>query len=515
MSWQDPHRPPQEYPQYQVHPTSEHHEPRETIILDPNAPPVQRTPSDRSTGVPNIYNSRPHRIKFRKNEDIYALNSYGTPIHRTKDTRSLRIYFQNIKGLSFRTDHDDYSYVMTNLADIQADIIGLAETNTSWQHGYLRQSFSDAVRRYGSKLAKISFASPNKAIDELPVSETFQAGGSTTIILGPWSTASFGKDIQDHTGLGRWSGVHLRGKCSNTLSVITGYRSCAGSFKTAPLGSTFHRKYDFFRSTRAASVGSSPNPRLQFLKDMEALIHKLQDEGHSIILMLDANSVLSNESQFRETMERLHLTDLHQHDPAPSTYIGAADRRIDYIFGCNRVVENTLASGTLSYLDGPQSDHRGLYVDVNASAILHHDANDNHIQPPHGRQLRSGNPEIVAKYHDSMLQYYEDHNMVKRINHIHTNHHGMTRNEVRRLLEKWDSDQGRAMKSAENAVNRRAQRNHWSPDLRNAGIIFRYWGLRLKSARHSDYGNLYDRLERSARQNDPTFSFTTSRRSAF
>ena len=285
---------------------------------------------------------------------------------------------------------------MTNLADLQADIVGLAETNTSWQHGFLRQSFSAAVRKHGSKIAKISFASPSKHIDEIPVSETFQAGGSTTIILGPWSTASFGKDIQDPTGLGRWSGVHIRGKCGNTLSVITGYRSCAGSHKTAPLGSTFHREYEFFRSTSTTTACSSINPRLSFLRDMEGLIHKLQDEGHSIILMLDANSVLSSENHFRDTMDRLHLTDLHRDDPAPSTYIGAEDRRIDYIFGCTRVAETLIASGTLSYLEGPQSDHRGLYVDINATTLLQHDANDNHIQPPQGRQLRSGNPEIVA-----------------------------------------------------------------------------------------------------------------------
>jgi hypothetical protein len=117
-------------------------------------------------------------------------------------------------------------------------------------------------------------------------------------------------------------------------------------------------------------------------------------------------------------MDRLHLIDLHRNNPAPSTYIGAEDRRIDYIFGCTRVAETLIASGTLSCLEGPQLDHRGLYVDINATTILQHDANKNHIQPPQGRQLWSGNPKIVAMYHKSMLQYYEDHTMVERINHL-------------------------------------------------------------------------------------------------
>jgi len=501
------HASPRDCPHHPANPTPDYHGELDVLNHIHNSTSHRDIPPDREPRPPTIYNFRPNRIKFRKNEDIHALKSYGNSIHQAKDVLALRIYFQNIKGLSFRTDNDDYSYVMTNLADLQADIIGLAETNTSWQHGFLRQSFSAAVRKHGSTIAKISFASPSKHIDDIPVSETFQAGGSTTIILGPWSTACFGKDIQDPTGLGRWSGIHIRGKCGNTLSVITGYRSCAGSHKTAPLGSTFHREYEFFRSNSTTTAGSTINPRLNFLRDLEGLIHKLQDEGHSIILMLDANSVLSSEIHFRDTMDRLNLTDLHRNDPAPSTYIGAEDRRIDYIFGCTRVAETLIATGTLSYLEGPQSDHRGLYVDINAISLLHHDANNNHIQPPQGRQLRSGNPEIVATYHESILQYYKAHTMVERINHLHANHQNMTRNEVRRLLETWDADQGRAMQSAENAVSRRAQRNHWSPELRNAGIVFRYWGLRLKSHKtQNDYSRLFDRLEQSARQNDPSFS---------
>jgi hypothetical protein len=97
-------------------------------------------------------------------------------------------------------DNEDYNYVTTNLVDIQADIIGLAETNTAWQHPFLRQTFQKAVRQHGAPLTKISFGSPNKTIDDIPVSETFQAGGSTTFIMGSWTTAAYGKDVQDTTG---------------------------------------------------------------------------------------------------------------------------------------------------------------------------------------------------------------------------------------------------------------------------------------------------------------------------
>jgi hypothetical protein len=264
----------------------------------------------------------------------------------------------------------------------------------------------------------------------------------------------------------------------NTLSVITGYRVCSGSIRTAPLGSTHHREYEYYRN---ANEKGPPNPRLHFLKDIERLIHTLQDDGHHIVLMLDANSVLSSDSQFRETMDRLQLTDLHRNDPAPSTYIGSASRRIDYMFGSTRITETLVAAGTLSYVDGPQSDHRGLYMDIETNALLQYNPNDNHIQPPQGRALKSGNPEIVATYHASMHAYYESHRMVERINKLYDNHTTMRLDEIRDILNTWDEDQGRAMASSENAVHRRSQKNHWSPKLRNAGITYRYWGLRLKT----------------------------------
>jgi hypothetical protein len=257
---------------------------------------------------------------------------------------------------------------------------------------------------------------------------------------------------------------------------------------TAPLGSTFHREVEFFRTSDTSALC---NPRKRFFTDISKIIHDLHDANHAIILMLDANSVLTQDTFFRDSMEKLHLHDLHQSDPAPSTYIGSSNRRIDYIFGCQKVLTSLDQAGTLSYLDGPQSDHRGIFVDLNTSTLLHHHADDNRIQPPQVRRLKTGNPELVATYIKSMTEYYTNHNMVQRIADLHSNHQKMSDDVVRSLLESWDRDQGRAMLHSERLCGSRSQRNHWSPDLRNAGLTCRYWNLRFKEAI-----NTYRRLHR-------------------
>lgn len=467
--------------------------------------PHQLNDNNKNSKPQPIPNSRPSRIPQRKNGDPFALASYGTSIHQTKAHPDMRIFFQNVKGLSHSTNGEDYRYVMQHLAELQVDICGMAETNTAWQHSFLRQELRSAIRASGIGIAKVIFGSPSHDIDNIPPTETFQAGGSITATLGPWTSAVFGPEISDITGLGRWSGIHIRGRHSNTLSIITGYRSCSGSKFTAPLGSTFHREYEHLRLNNAQKV--HPNPRLQFLKDIEETIQTLTDKGHMILFMLDANGVLDKDFHFRAMVERLQLYDMHSTDPAPSTYIGSSDRRIDYMFGCRRTRDAMTKSGTLSYIEGPQSDHRGLYVDLDPQAILHHNAHDNTLQNPVLRPLKSGNPELVATYHKNMLRYYNHHNMVHRINHLHKHHSSMTDDAVRSALETWDRDQGRAMAHSEKQLRHRRGKNHWSPTLRNAGILCRYWRLRMKARHRQDYQHTCSRLLQIAQQHELTFVF--------
>lgn len=261
---------------------------------------------------------------------------------------------------------------------------------------------------------------------------------------------------------------------------------------------------EFFRTQKGTT---SINPRKKYIDDLETAINRLLDAQHSVILMMDANGVLDQDKYFRESMERLHLTDLHENDPAPSTYIGATDRRIDYMFGSMHVAEAKLAAGTLSYVEGPQSDHRGLFVDICADTILAHHANDNCIQSPQTRLLKSGNPETVATYIENVKRYYDDNDMVSRINTLYDDHSHLTDDELRQSLHSWDVDQGRAMLHAEKCVGKKSfgKKNHWSPTLRNAGILCRYWRLRIQSRSVSDYSATFERLQQSAQQHDPTF----------
>ena len=189
--------------------------------------------------------------------------------------------------------------------------------------------------------------------------------------------------------------------------------------------------------------------------------------------MMDANDVLASHGDMAEWLSDLNLYDLHTNHPAPSTYIGSSQRRIDFIFGCSHIHDYVEASGTLSYIEGPQSDHRGLYVDLDLARYLHHDATKSSHLPAHARTLKTGNPEMVVKYHQEMLKYYKNHKMEERIETLYKNFRTLHPDILKQQLESWDRDQGRAMKSAEKTLQIPKSQYAWSPALRNVAIIKR------------------------------------------
>ncbi|KAI2511189.1 hypothetical protein MHU86_3154 [Fragilaria crotonensis] len=443
---------------------------------------------------------RPGRKTHRQGNDICADKTFGDSII-FKAPGTSRFFFQNVKGLTHSSSKEDYKYFLSAMASYSVDIFGMAETNTGWQHKHLQSDFQACVKRQ-FQYGKTVFGYPSEVIDPLSEAETFQAGGTVQVVQGNITTSVHGKAITDPSGLGRWIGFSLMGKREQKFSVVTCYRSCPGSIHTAALGSTFHREYAHFRNEGDVR----PNPRKRFFDDLSCVIRQLQRNDHSVMIMIDANSTLESDNSFKEFVDSNDLHDLHHLDPAPSTFIGAKNRRLDYILGCTRTKEAVSRQGTLSYFEGPQSDHRGLYVDIDLNELFGISVDDLPMTNASRRQLKGGNPETVQRYLASMRKYYEQHNMKERIDRLYNTQKTMTRSQVRTILMSWDNDQGRAMKTAEDSLAIRPKKYQWSPRLRNSAVIMRYWKLRLRELKYQEnYQATFDRWERQIQAKDRSF----------
>ena len=461
-----------------------------------------RHPTIRLSKVLMKPQQRPGRILQRRQGDPQADVTYGDPIIY-KAPGSSRFMFQNVKGLTHTTGGEDYNYYLSWMSSFSVDVFGMAESNTSWQKFHLQSDFKARVLRQ-FRYGKTVFGYPSVDIDPSGEKETYQAGGNLQVVQGRLTTTASGPTILDSTGLGRWSGITFEGRRSQKLSVITAYRTCDGTISTAPLGITYHRECIYFKDKGE----SSPQPRRRFLQDIQEAIEKLQSDNHAVMLMLDANATLNSDQHFLDMINALDLIDLHQLAPAPSTYIGSPNRRIDYILGCPRVHTAVTRQGSLAYFEGPHSDHRGLYVDLDLKQLFDLDLDSVQLANASVRALRTGNPELISTYIAGMQKYYKDHNMTERINRLADTHHTMSHDAVRAQLAAWDQDQGRAMCSAESKLSMQPKPHQWSPDLRNFAFIMRYWKLRLREHSYlEDYANTFDRWELQLQAYDPAFSF--------
>ena len=185
--------------------------------------------------IPHLYASRllsvpsyrPRRKARQSSLDPSPSTSYGDPIIK-KTPGSIRVLFQNVHGLTHTTTHEDYRYYHQCLQGLDVDIVGLSETNTCWSHHHLASDFRSSIRNY-HRQSKTIFGIVSPEVDPCSQSETFQAGGNLTCVMGSLTARVKGSDITDPAGLGRWSGVSLEGTNSKKLSIITAYRVCSDS----------------------------------------------------------------------------------------------------------------------------------------------------------------------------------------------------------------------------------------------------------------------------------------------
>ncbi len=176
------------------------------------------------------------------------------------------------------------------------------------------------------------------------------------------------------------------------------------------------------------------------------------------------------------------------------------------MFGCRKVSDSMTSSGSLSYLEGPQSDHRGLFVDLDPQILMRDSMAPLPIAAHNMRLLKTGNPESVELYNASMKKYYKAHQMTERLEELHKNRHTMSTHTIQNLLEKWDSDQGCAMQHAETQLSRPQKPFQWSPNLRNAGLLYRYWKMRLREITDDmDFSMTYQRIQQQIAQHDASF----------
>jgi hypothetical protein len=117
---------------------------------------------------------RPCRLANRKKGDIQAEITYGDAIIYKKPGTT-RFLFQNVKGLTYTQSGDDHNYYLSGMLSYTIDVLGMAETNSGWQHAHLQSHFKQCLRTR-LKFGKVVFASPSHQVDPLGDKKNLSSG---------------------------------------------------------------------------------------------------------------------------------------------------------------------------------------------------------------------------------------------------------------------------------------------------------------------------------------------------
>ena len=146
---------------------------------------------------------------------------------------------------------------------------------------------------------------------------------------------------------------------------------CKSSITSTGPTTAFRQQY----SLLWASGVLHPDPRRQFLTDLQEFLVTHQTLGDRILLLGDFNTDLDHPQesrQLQDLLSLLHLTDVmtHCHPDLPPPATRQRGRRIDTIYACSALAHRNIKCGFGLYNSLVDSDHRPLFLDIPANILL-------------------------------------------------------------------------------------------------------------------------------------------------
>jgi hypothetical protein len=391
----------------------------------------------RSASYRDIANNReytlpPPLVPFSEyvdyNKDVLLFGHAPEPI---EEDNTWRLVGGNTNGIKPYGGAADLISVLERLRLLQSGTVAFQETNLEWHNKGYRDEFQKLlVKAFGA--SKVDFSTTEDKFETSP----FKSGGTASAALGKMVHRVV-KTGWDETGCGQWSYITFNGKENKHITVINAYIVCSQSDP----GDTTASKHE--QCIQYADDELRPyvlDTHKQTLIDLQYFVQELQQEGHKVILFLDANQ---DEHQMLRSQEHnvcfktksaFHvdgsidgslrtfmanygltnaLTDVHS-EQVPNTYVRGS-KKIDFALVTDGIRRCIKAIGLLdeSIL---KSDHRAICLDL--ELLLLFGALLERLERPQFRNFRLDDPRISDSYRKFLHTQFECHSIYDRVKKI-------------------------------------------------------------------------------------------------
>ena len=324
-----------------------------------------------------------------------------------KPEDTFRIYCHNVNGLSLQGDGGDLAEMCEVMRSKGVDVCGVVEHNLDQTQRTVLSTCHEATRRV-LRRAKLTVAGTN-----ITMAGQYKPGGVLQISAG----RSLGR-IQSTAAdsMGRWTAHSFRGQQGKQFTVVTVYQVCKATWSLLGRYTAAAQQISMLRAARKRSL----DPRVHFRLDLEEFLRALVVAGHSVLVQGDFNETLdAPDSGVGAVASRMGLVDVmrsrHPTLPDPATYVRGSSR-LDFVLATPDVAAAVTAAGYESPFRYLHSDHRPVWVDLDAAALF--GAEPREIPDFEGRPLKLANRVRVEAYLRRKDALFQKRNMYERISRL-------------------------------------------------------------------------------------------------
>jgi hypothetical protein len=216
-----------------------------------------------------------------------------------------------------------------------------------------------------------------------------------------------------------------------------------------------------------------PNPRKQFMEDMDKEIRKYQDDGHEILFMADMNDTPDDSEIFRTFLDSRDLLDLHTPREGETTCWSTRTpyhpRRVVYMYGTRNIYNAVIRRGMIPDSINDNGDHLSMYIDLDEKYMYGQPAEA--LMTPATRRLHTESPIRLEKYIKELRRMAEGHKLLDRARKLKARFLRTNRYTDRdhQTYETLDQEFQDYRIGAEKRCSRAQYGHPFSPDLMKAG----------------------------------------------
>ena len=321
-------------------------------------------------------------------ENLHRNRSWGDSLNDKADDHSIRIYAQNLNGISLHKDGGQYKEICDILTEVKADIFCFQEHNLDTTKYEVKNILYETTRKHWQRARLTISSSP------IQFTGTWKPGGTGILSTGP----ATGRILKTgHDPWGRWSYQTFAGKEGKQVTIISAYQVVAqrqalkGQFTTATQQhSLLLRQQD-----------KITDPRTAFRRDLQSFLRLCtQEEGHDILLLGDFNERIGEDTNgMSRIATEFNLIDVmklhHPHLDEVATY-ARGRKRLDFVLGSHNVATAIINCGYESFNYRYHTDHRAYFVDINSQLLF--GSTPQSFAKFSERILHSNNIRQVTKY---------------------------------------------------------------------------------------------------------------------